>query len=76
MALQLEIGPGLNMTFYNNTATESGAGIYVEFPPIRFVVDIFNRLCFLQYNDGSGTDHPPQNWIVSWIQSLAGYTDW
>lgn len=52
------------MTFYNNIATESGGGIYVEFPPIRFVVDIFNRLCFLQYNDGSGIDRPPQNWIV------------
>ena len=53
------------MTFVNNTATESGGGIYVEFPPIRFVVDIFNRLCFLQYSDGSEQDVPPQNWAVS-----------
>ena len=36
----------------------------MEFPPIRFVVDIFNRLCFLQYNDQSGTDIPPQEWEV------------
>lgn len=57
----------MNMTFANNVATESGGGIYVEFPPIRFVVDIFNRLCFLQYNDGSGIDFPPQDWNVSQI---------
>ena len=55
----------MNMTFINNSATESGGGIYVEFPPIRFVVDIFNRLCFLQYSDGSGQDVPPQEWAVS-----------
>lgn len=58
----LEISPGVNMTFINNVAMESGGGIYVEFPPIRFVVDIFNRLCFLQYSDGTGTDVPPQEW--------------
>ena len=70
------------MTFYNNTVTESGAGIYVEFPPIRFVVDIFNRLCFLQYNDGTGMDHPPQDWDVSFhhthtdSQFLYTYINW
>ncbi|XP_019851702.1 PREDICTED: uncharacterized protein LOC109581757 [Amphimedon queenslandica] len=57
----LEVTPNLNMTFLNNYASESGGAIYVEFPPIRFVIDIFNRLCFLQYNDG-GSDVPPQEW--------------
>ena len=57
--------------FLNNTASESGGGIYVEFPPIRFVVDIFNRLCFLQYNDGTGVDIPPQDWVVSHVTSHA-----
>ena len=56
------------MTFINNYASESGGGIYVEFPPIRFVIDIFNRLCFLQYNDNSGNDIPPQNWVSSLIK--------
>ena len=51
------------MTFLDNHASESGGAIYVEFPPIRFVIDIFNRLCFLQYNDG-GSDVPPQEWQV------------
>ena len=36
----------------------------MEFPPIQFVIDIFNRLCFLQYNDGSGRDVEPQYWKV------------
>ena len=53
------------MTFSNNVASESGGGIYVDFPPIRFIIDIFNRLCFLQYNDGSGLDVAPQEWEVS-----------
>ena len=53
------------MTFSNNVASESGGGIYVDFPPIRFIIDIFNRLCFLQYNDGSGKDVEPQEWEVS-----------
>ena len=52
------------MSFTNNEARESGGGIYVEFPPIRFVVDIFNRLCFVQYNDQTGRDVPPQEWEV------------
>ena len=52
------------MMFDSNIVKESGGGIYVEFPPIRFVVDIFNRLCFLQYNDGMGTDVAPQDWEV------------
>ena len=55
------------MTFENNYASESGGGIYVEFPPIRFVIDIFNRLCFLQYNDETGIDKPPQDWLVGSI---------
>ncbi len=55
------------MVFEDNEATESGGGIYVEFPPIRFVVDIFNRLCFLQYTDSSGVDVPPQEWKVCHI---------
>lgn len=60
------------MLFMNNTATESGGGIYVEFPPIRFVIDIFNRLCFLQYSNGSGTDIPPQDWEVLHILGKVG----
>ena len=56
------------MTFINNRAAESGGGIYVEFPPIRFVIDIFNRLCFLQYKDDSGNDIPPQEWVSSLIK--------
>ena len=52
------------MIFEENEATESGGGIYVEFPPIRFIVDIFNRLCFLQYKATSGRDVPPQEWKV------------
>lgn len=52
------------MMFIDNHANESGGGIYVEFPPIRFVIDIFNRLCFLQYNDEEGIDVPPQEWQV------------
>ena len=59
------ISYNVNMTFQENIAMESGGGIYVEFPPIRFVVEIFNRLCFLQYNNGSGIDAPPQEWNVS-----------
>ena len=55
------------MSFTNNNARESGGGIYVEFPPIRFVVDIFNRLCFLQYNDQTGRDVPPQDWVYTLI---------
>ena len=62
--MQLEISPNVTMLFLNNLATESGGGIYVEFPPIRFVIDIFNRLCFLQYSDASETDIPPQDWEV------------
>lgn len=62
---QLEVSDHVNMMFSDNVATESGGGIYVEFPPIRFVVDIFNRLCFLQYNNDSGIDVPPQEWDVS-----------
>ena len=52
------------MTFYNNTVSESGGGIYAEFPRDTFGVDIFNRLCFLQYSDGTGIDYPPQEWTV------------
>lgn len=63
-SFQLQISPGVKMTFINNSAQESGGGIYVEFPPVRFVVDIFNRLCFLQYSDGTGRDVPPQEWEV------------
>lgn len=55
------------MTFINNKANESGGGIFVEFPPIRFVIDVFNRLCFIQYNDGTRQDVPPQDWVVSLI---------
>ena len=65
---QLEIGPSVSLRFENNEATESGGAIYVEFPPIRFVVDIFNRLCFLQYRDNSGMDVPPQEWKVRGYQ--------
>jgi len=64
LSTQLEISPGVSLLFENNEATESGGAIYVEFPPIRFVVDIFNRLCFLQYRDDSGMDVPPQDWKV------------
>lgn len=62
--LQLEVGPNVNMTFINNTASESGGAIYVEFPPIRFVIEIFNRLCFFQYHDDNAQDQPPQCWEV------------
>ncbi len=65
----MEVSDDVTMNFTDNIASESGGGIYVEFPPIRFVVDIFNRLCFLQYNNGSanssGVDVPPQQWNVS-----------
>ncbi|CAI7990699.1 hypothetical protein GBAR_LOCUS524 [Geodia barretti] len=70
----LELSPGTNISFTNNVARESGGGIYVEFPPIRFVVDIFNRLCFLQYRDPSGRDIPPQDWedvAISFINNTA-----
>lgn len=36
-SFQLELNQDVNMTFRENVATESGGGIYVEFPPIRFV---------------------------------------
>lgn len=36
MHMQLEISPNTSITFLENEATESGAGIYVEFPPIRY----------------------------------------
>ena len=71
LILQLQIHPGVSMTFLGNTALESGGGIYVEFPPVRFVVDIFNRLCFLQYSDGTGSDVPPQEWqVCGWARKI------
>ena len=63
LLLQLNLYNGTKIRFHNNSASESGGAIYVDFPPIRFVIDIFNRLCFMQFsNDGS--DLPPQNWTV------------
>ena len=61
----------MKMMFRDNVAEESGGGIYVEFPPIRFVIDIFNRLCFLQYRDESGRDVAPQDWDVCSPLSLS-----
>ena len=72
----LEITPNIRIRFEGNVASESGGAIYVEFPPIRFVIDIFNRLCFLQYiclcNDTS--DVAPQDWknvSISFIRNTA-----
>ena len=66
--LQIDISPGVNMTFINNHAAESGGGIFVEFPAIRYTTSIFNRHCFLQYNHPTeGRDIPPQEWKVNEI---------
>ena len=51
----------LSLLFTNNFARESGGGVYVEFPPIKFTIDIFNHLCFLQYRDPLGRDIPSQD---------------
>ena len=61
--LQLNLHEGVEVNFTNNSVDESGAGIYVDFPPIRFVIEFFNRLCFIQYVDGSGTDVEPSLWV-------------
>ena len=60
---QLRLHPGIILNFTNNTVSESGAGIYVDFPPIRFVIEFFNRLCFIQYSDGGSEDVAPQDWV-------------
>ena len=62
--LQIEVGPGVNMSFINNTATMSGGGLHVTFPAIRYTIALFNRLCFLQYNDFTAIDVPPHQWQV------------
>ena len=60
---QLNLYNGTKIRFEGNSASESGGAIYVDFPPIRSVIDIFNRLCFMQYFS-NGVDRPPQNWTV------------
>jgi len=65
---QLNLYENTNISFLNNSASESGGAIYVDFPPIRFVIDIFNRLCFMQFvNERNNTDLPPQHWAVSML---------
>ena len=58
----MDLSPGVDITFVGNRAQESGGAIYALFPLIRFSVTILNRLCFIQFNDGSGRDIPPQDW--------------
>ncbi len=62
---QLEVRPNVNLTFFGNSAGETGGAIHVTFPAIRYTTDIFNRLCFIQYRDPQGGDHPPHLWEVS-----------
>lgn len=62
-SLQLNLHREVEINFTNNVVDESGAGIYVDFPPIRFVIEFFNRLCFIQYVDDSGTDVSPSFWV-------------
>ena len=58
----MDLSPGVDISFIGNRAQESGGAIYALFPLIRFSVTILNRLCFIQFNDGSGRDVPPQDW--------------
>ena len=59
------------MTLINNYAAESGGGIFVEFPAIRYTTTIFNRHCFLQYNHPTkGRDIPPQEWKVTELYEI------
>ena len=62
--LQMELSPGAQIAFIRNRATQSGGALHAEFPLIQFSVNILNRLCFIQYNDGTGRDIPPQEWHV------------
>ena len=70
-SIQLNLHPGVEISFTNNVVNESGAGIYVDFPPIRFVIEFFNRLCFIQYVDATDSDVPPSSWVSG--QSVAGH---
>ena len=72
LLLQLNLYDGTKIRFEGNSASESGGAIYVDFPPIRFVIDIFNRLCFMQYFS-NGVDQPPQNWTVSVSTFVTAY---
>ena len=61
------------MSFIGNRAKESGGAIYAEFPLIQFSINVLNRLCFIQYNDGTGSDVPPQNWQVYFSAASSDY---
>lgn len=73
ISLQLEVRPNVALMFVNNTAEETGGAIHVTFPAIRYTTDIFNRLCFIQYNNPTGRDLPPHRWQVCIIISMIVY---
>ncbi len=73
--LQIEITPGVNMSFIGNSAELTGGAIHVTFPAIRYTTTIFNRLCFLQYQTTVAFDVPPHQWekvSISFVGNRAG----
>ena len=62
-AIQLNLHPGTALIFTNNHAREFGGGIYLQLPSLRFVVQYFNRLCFIQFIAGGLQDVPPAEWV-------------
>jgi predicted outer membrane repeat protein len=71
----LSVLPHTHITFSNNEAAESGGAIFVNIPPVNFVINIFNRLCFLQYQDQEDPDVLPQDWknvSINFVNNTAG----
>jgi predicted outer membrane repeat protein len=70
----LNLHPGVVMNLTNNHATMFGGGIYLQLPALRFIIQYFNRLCFVQFNAEGLADVPPEEWdaSVNFINNSAG----
>ncbi len=66
--MQLLLYDGAHVKFLNNTATEQGGGMYVEYTSSDFLLAVLNRGCFLQYYS-TFVDIAPYQW-VSWASCM------
>ena len=62
MHLQILLHEGSSIVFSNNSASQQGAGLYVEDPSSDFTLSILNTGCFIRYNS-SEVDIPPNTWV-------------